>query len=179
VTIAHTGSVRISAKSDYAIKAMLELALAGPTEPLAAHTIAERQRIPLRFLLNILGDLRRVGLVDSRRGPTGGWWLSHSPREISVADVIRAVDGPLVDSGTRPGAYRAPASSALVDQLWASVGARVRELLESTTLAELAASGDEPIPSRTSEPQPSAGSRRTGSARGSAGSAARASGRSE
>jgi Rrf2 family protein len=137
MSLTNTGSVHISAKSDYAIKAMVELAYAGPSRSLTAHAIADRQGIPLRFLLNILTDLRRDGLVDSRRGPHGGWWLSKPAGAISVADVIRAVDGPLLDVGARPDGPRSARTSARVEELWASVGARVGELLESTTIEEL------------------------------------------
>jgi Rrf2 family protein len=137
MSVVNTGSVHISAKSDYAIKAMVELALAGPGASLTAHAIADQQQIPLRFLLNILADLRRVGLVDSRRGPSGGWWLSRPAGTISVADVIRAVDGPLFEVGRPPDATSASTSARLA-QLWDSVGARVGELLESTSISDLA-----------------------------------------
>ena len=108
------GSVHISAKTDYAIRATIELAAAGPEGSLTAHAIADAQRIPLRFLLNILADLRRVGLVESRRGPSGGWWLSRPADTITVADVIRAVDGPLAEvSGSRPDRAGRPAQRGL------------------------------------------------------------------
>lgn len=132
------GSVHISAKSDYAIKALMELASAGPAGSMTAHAIAERQEIPLRFLLNILADLRRVGVVDSRRGPSGGWWIARPAEEISVADVVRAVDGPLTDvSGRRPGAN--PELSSRVDELWVKVRSSIRAVLEQTTIADLVA----------------------------------------
>jgi Rrf2 family protein len=96
MSLLDTGSVRISAKTDYAIRALVELAAhAGPQRALTAEAIAAAQGIPVRFLLNILADLRRVGLVDSRRGPDGGWWLARPSGEITVADAVRAVDGPL------------------------------------------------------------------------------------
>src|SRR4051812_42444958 len=97
MSIFSNGSVHISAKTEYALRATIELATAGPDSSMTAHAIADAQQIPLRFLLNILGDLRRVGLVDSRRGPSGGWWLTRPADAITIADVVRAVDGPLVD----------------------------------------------------------------------------------
>ena len=91
------GSVHISAKTDYAIRATVELAAAGLGRLVTAHAIADAKQIPLRFLLNILADLRRVGLVDSRRGRAvaGGWPGRRRP--ITIADCLRAVDGPLAE----------------------------------------------------------------------------------
>jgi Rrf2 family protein len=133
------GSVHISAKTDYAIRATIELALTGSDGPLTAHAIADAQRIPLRFLLNILSDLRRTGLVESRRGPNGGWWLSRPADAITVADVIRAVDGPLSEVvGARPGQPTDYASAASVNGLWVAVRTGIRNILEQTTVADLA-----------------------------------------
>jgi Rrf2 family protein len=134
------GSVHISAKSDYAIRATIELASADSTGSVTAHAIAEAQQIPLRFLLNILGDLRRVGLVDSRRGPSGGWWLSRPADTITIAEVVRAVDGPLAEvNGVGPGHpsgdERVAASMA---SLWLAVRQGIRDILEKTTVADLA-----------------------------------------
>jgi Rrf2 family protein len=133
------GSVHISAKTDYAIRAVIELASADSPESLTAHAIADAQRIPLRFLLNILADLRRSGLVDSRRGPTGGWWLSKPAETITVADVIRAVDGPLVEvGGVRPGQLTDHSSAASVSDLWLAVRTGIRNILEQISVADLA-----------------------------------------
>jgi Rrf2 family protein len=133
------GSVHISAKTDYAIRAVIELASAGSSESLTAHAIADAQLIPLRFLLNILADLRRTGLVDSRRGPTGGWWLSRPADTITIADVIRAVDGPLVDvAPPRPGRPADHSSAASVSDLWIAVRTGIRTILEQITVADLA-----------------------------------------
>jgi Rrf2 family protein len=133
------GSVHISAKTDYAIRATIELASVGPDDSLTAHAIADAQQIPLRFLLNILADLRRVGLVDSRRGPGGGWWLSRPADAITIADVVRAVDGPLAEvTGTRPGAPAAAGSAASINSLWIAVRTGIRNTLEQITVADLA-----------------------------------------
>src|SRR5207245_8692655 len=88
--------VRVSAKADYAIRATVELAAAGDG-PVKGDRIAQAQDIPSNFLENILGDLRNAGLVASRRGADGGYWLARPAEEISLADIIRAVDGPLAN----------------------------------------------------------------------------------
>src|SRR6266576_5917499 len=95
-----TGRMRVSAKADYAVRAALQLASA-PDGPVKGETIAEAQDIPLRFLENILAELRHAGLVQSQRGAEGGYLLARPPGEIALADVIRAVDGPLANVGGR------------------------------------------------------------------------------
>ncbi len=95
--------MRISARADYAVRAVLELAVHGDDGPVKAETIATTQDIPHKFLEGILGDLRRAGIVDSRRGGGGGYRLARAADAITVADVIRAVDGPIVSvRGERP-----------------------------------------------------------------------------
>jgi Rrf2 family protein len=94
--------MRISAKADYAVRAAVELARAGDG-PVKGEAIARAQSIPLKFLENILGDLRQSGIVRSQRGADGGYWLNRPASEITVADVIRAVEGPLASvRGQRP-----------------------------------------------------------------------------
>ena len=96
--------MRVSAKADYALRALIELA-AAPEEKraLSAEVLGQRQGIPHGFLQAILADLRKAGIVLSQRGQSGGWRLARDPAEVSVADVIRAVDGPLVSVyGLRP-----------------------------------------------------------------------------
>lgn len=132
------GSVHISAKTEYAIRATIELASSAPDGSLTAHAIADAQQIPLRFLLNILADLRRVGLVDSRRGPRGGWWLSRPAEMITIADVVRAVDGPLVEVAADRGQAGDDRTAASVSNLWVAVRSGIREILEQTTVADLA-----------------------------------------
>jgi Rrf2 family protein len=140
MSIFSNGSVHISAKTDYAIRATIELAAAGTTGSLTAHAIADAQQIPLRFLLNILADLRRMGLVDSRRGPSGGWWLSRPAETITIAEVIRAVDGPMVEvGGRRPDETAGRGAAASVNGLWLTVRDGIRGILEQITVADLAA----------------------------------------
>src|SRR5881227_2988556 len=88
--------MRVSAKADYALRAVIEVAGAGDG-PVKGERIAQAQEIPLKFLENILAELRHAGLVRSQRGVEGGYWLARPPGEISVADVIRAVEGPIAN----------------------------------------------------------------------------------
>ncbi|MFF8383966.1 RrF2 family transcriptional regulator [Streptomyces kanasensis] len=136
--------MRISAKADYAVRAALLLATAGPTAPLKAEAIAEAQDIPHKFLEGILNDMRRSGLVVSQRGVNGGYRLARPARDVSIADVVRAVDGPLVSvRGVRPPelSYSGPAESLL--PLWIALRANVRSVLEGVSLADVA-SGELP-----------------------------------
>jgi Rrf2 family protein len=131
--------VRISAKTDYAVRAASELAAREEQWPVKAERLAEAQGIPLNFLENILGQLRQARIVESRRGPDGGFSLARPAKEITVADVIRAIDGPLADvSGRRPQdlAYEGAAES--LREVWVAVRASLRDVLERVTLADLA-----------------------------------------
>jgi Rrf2 family protein len=144
MSLLDSGSVRISAKTDYAIRALVEIAAHGaPEHAVTAETIASTQGIPVRFLLNILADLRRVGLVESRRGPEGGWWLSRPAVEITVADAIRAVDGPLAHIAAVDADGAGVETATTVSDVWQAVRATVREVLEGITLADLV-TGDFP-----------------------------------
>jgi Rrf2 family protein len=131
--------VRISAKTDYALRAAIELASLGSSDPVKGEAIATAQGIPLRFLENILGDLRNAGVVESRRGVDGGYLLAHPPAEITLADVIRAVDGPLANvAGTRPNLLEYEGSTERLRDIWVGVRAALRSVLEETTLADVA-----------------------------------------
>ena len=134
---ARMGAMRISAKADYAMRAALELA-AAKDPPVKGEQIAAAQDIPLKFLEHILIDLRHAGIVVSQRGPEGGYRLDRPPDEISVADVIRAVDGPLAAvRGERPESmsYEGAAESLL--PVWIALRASVRSVLEHVTLADV------------------------------------------
>jgi Rrf2 family protein len=131
--------MRISARADYAVRAAVELAAAedGPTK---GEALARAQSIPLKFLENILGDLRHAGIVRSQRGAEGGYWLARPAAEITIADVIRAVEGPLASvRGGRPEdvAYEGPAET--LAQVWIAVRASLRSVVESVTVADVAA----------------------------------------
>jgi Rrf2 family protein len=128
--------VRISAKADYAVRAMLELT--GAEEPLSADVLGQRQDIPVAFLHKIFVDLRRGGLVTTHRGRDGGYRLSRPAAQITVADVLRAVEGPLADvHGNAPEdlVYRPGAEP--VQEVWIALRANVRDVLEGVTLADL------------------------------------------
>jgi Rrf2 family protein len=130
--------MRVTAKVDYAVRAMVELAAAGGRH-VKADEIAERQGIPLRFLLNILGELRVHGLVESRRGSEGGYWLAGPATDVTVADVIRAVEGPLADVRGEPPEdleYAEPVGS--LREVWLGTRAALRSVLENVTLADIA-----------------------------------------
>jgi Rrf2 family protein len=132
--------VRITARVDYAVRAAVELAGAEPDVPLKAEAIARAQDIPPRFLDHILASLRHGGLVRSRRGAEGGHMLARPAAEISVADVIRAVDGPLASiGGLRPDQLEPHGSAVALQRMWIAVRSSLREVLEETSLADVAA----------------------------------------
>jgi Rrf2 family protein len=130
--------VRTTAKADYAVRAAVELAAAG--DMITADQIAQAQGIPVNFLENILRDLRRAGIVESRRGQAGGYLLARPAEEISIADVIRAVEGgPLANvRGISPDALEYQGSSAKLREVWVALRASVRSVLEQVTLADVA-----------------------------------------
>lgn len=130
--------MRLSARVDYALRAAAELAAAGE-RPVTAVQLANAQQIPPKFLENILAQLRRAGLVRSQRGPEGGYWLARTADKIALADIIRAVDGPLVGvRGERPEhvGYRGAAQS--LQKVWIALRASERSILEQVTLEHLA-----------------------------------------
>ena len=131
--------MRVSAKVDYALRACAELADAGDG-PVKGDRLAQAQQIPLKFLENILLDLKHAGLVQSQRGAEGGYWLSLSPKEISLAEVIRAVEGPIANvRGLRPEQVEYAGTAAPLRDVWIAVRANLRAVLEVVTLADLAA----------------------------------------
>jgi Rrf2 family protein len=131
--------VRISARTDYAVRALTELA-ARSGEPVTAEQIARAQSVPLKFLLGILGELRRAGLVRSQRGPSGGYLLDRDPGTITVADVMRAVDGPLASvQDAKPEDVTYPGPAARLQDVWIAVRASLRLVLEEVTIAHLLA----------------------------------------
>jgi len=131
--------MRLSAKADYALRASLELASLGDGH-VKAEALARAQAIPLRFLEQILLDLKHAGLVASQRGAEGGYWLARPPAEIALADIIRAVEGPLANvRGMRPEEleYEGPANA--LREVFVALRANIRAVLEEVTLADVAA----------------------------------------
>ena len=133
--------MRVSAKTDYALRAALELAAAADEgRPVKGERIATAQSIPLRFLENILMQLRHAGLVDSRRGADGGYRLARPADQIALADVIRAIDGPLAGvSGVRPESLGFEGVAEPMRDVWIAVRASLRGVLERVTLADVVA----------------------------------------
>lgn len=132
--------MRISAKADYAVRAALELAASPDGKPVKGTKIAEAQHIPLQFLEHILLDLKRVGLVQTKRGARGGYWLAEPAAEVTVADVIRAVEGPLANiQDLPPEETHYDGAAAKLRDVWIAVRQNLREVLEHVSLADLAA----------------------------------------
>jgi Rrf2 family protein len=133
--------VRVSARVDYALRAAAELAAAADGDvPLKRDAIAAAQEIPDPYLEQILLGLKRAGIVRTRRGPDGGYWLARDPADVTLADVIRAVEGPLANvQGERPEdvEYRGPATA--LQDVWIAVRASMRAVLDEVSLADLAA----------------------------------------
>jgi Rrf2 family protein len=129
--------MRVSAKVDYALRALLELA-AAPPGPVKGERLATAQDIPPKFLENILTELRRAEIVASQRGVDGGYRLAKPASEISVADVVRALEGPIASvRGVRPDEVRYVGPARSLQPLWVELRASMREVLEGTTLADL------------------------------------------
>lgn len=131
--------MRISARTDYAIRVLVELA-ADTSRPLTCEGIASSQQIPYRFLKAVVRDLRQAGLVRSQRGCEGGYWLGRPAESISLADVVAAVDGELLTvNGETPEAASYPEPAQRIDQLWRGLRAHIRELFAEVSIADLAA----------------------------------------
>ena len=131
--------MRISAKADYAVRAAVELAAASDEKPVKAERIATAQNIPLNFLENILGELRHAGIVRSHRGAEGGFRLAKPPEKVTIADLIRAVEGPLASvRGGPPEDAAHPGASAALPRVWIAVRANLRSVVEHVTVADVA-----------------------------------------
>ncbi|MEJ7794478.1 MAG: Rrf2 family transcriptional regulator [Nocardioides sp.] len=131
--------MRVSAKSDYALRALIEIARETERSAISAEELGRRQDIPHGFLQAILADLRRAGVVISQRGQSGGWRLARPAADISVADVIRAVDGPLVSVyGLRPEAVSYNDEAAVLQHVWIAARRSLRDVFEHVTIAQLA-----------------------------------------
>ncbi len=129
--------MRVSAKADYAVRAAAELA-ASPDGPVKGERLADSQDIPLQFLEHILLDLKHSGIVRARRGAKGGYWLAKPAADVSIAEVIRAVEGPIANVQSAPPESITYIGSAKgLQDVWIAVRASLREVLESTTLADL------------------------------------------
>jgi Rrf2 family protein len=131
--------MHVTAKADYAVRAVVELAESSQTSPRKVEDVAQAQGIPVSFLENILTQLRSAGVVRSQRGPEGGYWLAHPAKDVSLAQVIRAVEGPLVGvRGQRPEEIEYSGSAEALQQVWIALRANLRKVLDEVTVADVA-----------------------------------------
>ncbi|WP_372735076.1 Rrf2 family transcriptional regulator [Nocardioides sp.] len=131
--------MRVSAKSDYALRALIEIAARADGRPVSAEEVGRLQEIPHGFLQGILADLRRADILRSQRGQSGGWRMAKAAEDVSVADVIRAVDGPLVSVyGLRPEAVSYNENAALLQHVWIAARHSLRDVFEQVSIQQLA-----------------------------------------
>ncbi|WP_341230588.1 Rrf2 family transcriptional regulator [Nocardioides salarius] len=141
--------MRVSAKSDYALRALIEMAGRTDRKAVSAEELGRVQDIPHGFLQAILADLRRAGIVMSQRGQSGGWRMAREPESVSVADVIRAVDGPLVSVyGLRPEAVEYNESAEVLQHVWIAARRSLRDVFEQVSIRQLA---DRDLPAQVTE----------------------------
>ncbi|TMK24164.1 MAG: Rrf2 family transcriptional regulator [Actinobacteria bacterium] len=132
--------MHVTAKADYAVRAVVELAGSSQEAPRKVDDVAKAQAIPVSFLENILTQLRSSGIVRSQRGPEGGYWLAQPADQLNLANVIRAVEGPLVGvRGQRPEEIEYAGSAESLQQVWIALRASLRKVLEHVTVADVAA----------------------------------------
>jgi len=131
--------MHVTAKADYAVRAVVELAQSSHDSPRKVDEVARAQGIPVSFLENILTQLRSSGIVRSQRGPEGGYWLARPSEHVNLADIIRAVEGPLVGvRGQRPEEIEYVGSAESLKQVWIALRANLRKVLEHVTVADVA-----------------------------------------
>jgi Rrf2 family protein len=131
--------MHVTAKADYAVRAVVELADSAQDSPRKVDEVARAQSIPVSFLENILTQLRSSGIVRSQRGPEGGYWLARPADEVNLADIIRAVEGPLVGvRGQRPEEVEYVGSAESLQQVWIALRSNLRKVLENVTVADVA-----------------------------------------
>jgi Rrf2 family protein len=130
--------MRVSAKADYAVRAAAELAAAEEGLPVKGERLAEAQDIPLQFLEHILLELKHHGIVRARRGAKGGYWLARPADEVTIAEIVRAVEGPIAHvQSTPPEAIEYRGNAEHLQEVWIAVRASLRNVLEEVTLADL------------------------------------------
>jgi Rrf2 family protein len=131
--------MHVTAKADYAVRAVVELAVSERGVPRKVDDLAQAQSIPVSFLENILTQLRSSGIVRSQRGPEGGYWLAQPADEVSLAQIIRAVEGPLVGvRGQRPEEVTYTGTAESLQQVWIALRANLRKVLEQVTVEQVA-----------------------------------------
>ena len=141
--------MRVSAKADYAVRAVVELATRaaqGETRPVKGDAIAAAQQIPMKFCENILSELRAAGIVESRRGSEGGYWLAVPADQVRLGDLVRVIEGPLAAvRGERPTDAEFPGASAPLRDVWVAVRAALRRVLDEVTVADVVAGQMPPV----------------------------------
>ncbi len=131
--------MRVSAKSDYALRALIEMAVRADGRAMSAEELSRLQEIPHGFLQAILADLRRSDIVLSQRGQSGGWRMARAADDVTVADVIRAVDGPLVSVyGLRPESVTYNESAGVLQHVWIAARRSLRDVFEEVSIQQLA-----------------------------------------
>jgi Rrf2 family protein len=131
--------MHVTAKADYAVRAVVELADSRQDSPRKVDEVAQAQSIPVSFLENILTQLRSSGIVRSQRGPEGGYWLARPAEDVNLAQIIRAVEGPLVGvRGQRPEEVEYAGSSESLQQVWVALRTSLRKVLENVSVADVA-----------------------------------------
>lgn len=130
--------MRLTAKSEYGLLALIDLACEGQTTPVSAREIAERQGIPTKFLEQLFVALRRAGIVTARRGAKGGFVLGRETDEITVLDIVEALEGPLAPTVCEGGTVCAKSPMCAASTVWGRATQALREVLGTTTLADLA-----------------------------------------
>lgn len=134
--------MRVSSKVDYAVRAAVELAVRSPGRkagPTKGEVVGQSQGIPKKYLENILSELRRAGIVGSQRGTEGGYWLARPADQVSVADIIRAVEGPLADvRGDAPEDLEYEGPARPLERVWIATRSSLRSVLEEVTVADIA-----------------------------------------
>lgn len=129
--------MHVTARADYAVRAVIELASLRPASA-TRQQLAQAQDIPGKFLEAILGDLRRSGIVEAQRGASGGYRLAREPGEVTLAEIVRAAEGPMAAvRGMPPEDTLYPGPAAPLTQVWVAVRASLRDVLETTTVADV------------------------------------------
>jgi Rrf2 family protein len=147
--------MRVSAKTDYAVRAMIELAGGTEEAPVKSEHVSAAQEIPPRFLQAILTELRYAGLVRGRPGTEGGYWLAQPPDEITLAEIVREVEGPLASvHGEPPDELTLRGDAKPLQEVWIALRANMREILEGITIADIVAGRlPEPVRRIVSDPE--------------------------
>lgn len=135
--------MKLSKKGRYAVRALFDIAFHNDGHPTQVKDIAERQNIPPRFLEQIFQDLKRAGIVGSKRGPQGGYNLARAASTIGLGDVVRALEGPIVLSDEPAAEGRTPPSRRVTDAVFRDLSARVQRCFDDVTIADICTRADE------------------------------------